>query len=348
MNPKEYIDSVEEENKTAAIEEDNNDNDNNSKDNKNTAATKKLSCSDYGKPRGTKISNNTHRLKTDPDARLARKTHTATNLSHLDNYLMDNKNRIIVGIKADTPTKRGETQSALSMIKEFMFKFHLKPETLGADKGYSSDEFIYNIFNLGITPHIPMVNSRKANEKGIFPIDMFKYNEEDNTYICPDKKNLHYHGRHYNQSVYRASRKDCQSCRYKNICTKDTSRSLSINIYEEYLNKAKELSKTKAYRISIKKRKTIESLFGEAKEQMGLRVCKFRKRWNVAEQFLLTAVAQNIKRIVKLLSKKPKKADEATKDKEKQTGLPNGIPVFNLLYINYKIAYIFMNNYAFV
>ncbi len=38
----------------------------------------------------------TDRSKTDPDARLAGKSYTDTNLSHLDNYLMDNKNRITV------------------------------------------------------------------------------------------------------------------------------------------------------------------------------------------------------------------------------------------------------------
>ena len=34
-------------------------------------------------------------------------------------------------------------------------------------------------------------------------------------------------------------------------------------------------------------------LFGITKEQMGLRVCKFKRMWNVSEQFLLTATAQN-------------------------------------------------------
>jgi len=33
---------------------------------------------------------------------------------------------------------------------------------------------------------------------------------------------------------------------------------------------------------------------------MGLRVAKFRRLWNIEEQFLLTATVQNIKRITKL------------------------------------------------
>ncbi len=41
---------------------------------------------------------------------------------------------------------------------------------------------------------------------------------------------------------------------------------------------------------------------------MGLRVAKFRRLWNVEEQFLLTATVQNIKRMVKLLHRGNKDA----------------------------------------
>jgi len=49
-------------------------------------------------------------------------------------------------------------------------------------------------------------------------------------------------------------------------------------------------------------------IFDEAKEYMGLRVAKFRRLWNVEEQFLLTATAQNIKKIVKLVHRGNKEA----------------------------------------
>jgi hypothetical protein len=49
-------------------------------------------------------------------------------------------------------------------------------------------------------------------------------------------------------------------------------------------------------------RKKIEELFGEAKEFMGMRHAKFRGRRFVREQVLMTAAAQNIKRMLKLLA----------------------------------------------
>ncbi len=51
-------------------------------------------------------------------------------------------------------------------------------------------------------------------------------------------------------------------------------------------------------------RKRIEELFGEAKEFMGLRRAKFRGAEFVREQILMTAAAQNIKRMVKMLSRR--------------------------------------------
>ncbi len=68
------------------------------------------------------------------------------------------------------------------------------------------------------------------------------------------------------------------------------------------MQKVKQLNETKEYRISQRKRKLIEELFGEAKEYMGLRVSKFRRMKFVKEQVLMTAAAQNIKRMLKVLS----------------------------------------------
>jgi len=55
----------------------------------------------------------------------------------------------------------------------------------------------------------------------------------------------------------------------------------------------------------------IKVIFGEAKEYMGLRVAKFRRLWNVEEQFILTATVQNIKKMVKLLHRGNKEVRKA-------------------------------------
>jgi transposase len=254
--------------------------------------------------RGKKISNDTYRSKTDPDARLSRKSFRATtDLYHAATYVMDNKSRIIVGADAGKPDLRTDSEKAIDQIRRIKWRHKIIPESIGADKGYATGEFIKNIINEKIQPHIPIFEYQRHNHKGIYTREAFTYDEANDIYLCPEGKEMKYWGIHRQsrQHVYRARTKDCRVCMKKHECTRDTARSVGFHIYEDYINKAKELNNTKAYRISQKMRKRIEELFGEAKGFMGLRQAKFRRTKFVKEQVLMTATAQNIKRMVKML-----------------------------------------------
>jgi transposase len=63
---------------------------------------------------------------------------------------------------------------------------------------------------------------------------------------------------------------------------------------------ARRKSRSAGYANSQRLRKQIEELFGEAKDFMGLRRMRLRTLERVQEQPLLTALAQNLKRLVKL------------------------------------------------
>jgi IS4 transposase len=52
-----------------------------------------------------------------------------------------------------------------------------------------------------------------------------------------------------------------------------------------------------------RQRKKVEALFAELKNQIGLRRLRLRRLKFVREQFFLAAVAQNIKRLVRFLSR---------------------------------------------
>jgi len=259
----------------------------------------------------TKLSNQTHRSTVDPDARLARKWFESSRLCHGANYLMDNKNRIIIGALTDLPDGGGERRSAIRMLDYAMWHYGIKPETLGGDKGYFSGSLLKELDKRDIISHIPYTKVIKSTHRGVYTINDFTYDERKNEYICPAGKRLKYSGRNKLHNVWRCSIKHCRDCHLKEKCTKSKSRTLGVHVHEKLIKQACELSKTKEYRISQRKRKLIEGLFGEAKEQMGMRVAKFRHRWNVSEQFLMTATVQNIKRFVKLMVKKRKKTDEA-------------------------------------
>ena len=262
--------------------------------------------------RGRKISNKTHRSKTDPDATLSRKSFRATtDLYHAATYVMDNRSRVIIGADVGRPDLRTDSEKAIEQIRRIRWRYKIRPKSLGADKGYATGEFINNLINENIQPHIPILDYQRHNHKGIYSRKEFTYDKARDKFICPEGKELKYWGihKHSRQHVYRARVKDCSICLKKSECTKDRARSVGFHIYETSIDKARQLNKTKQYRISQRMRKKIEELFGEAKEFMGFRRAKFRGLKFVKEQVLMTAAAQNIKRIVKLLiRKRPKDA----------------------------------------
>ena len=54
------------------------------------------------------------------------------------------------------------------------------------------------------------------------------------------------------------------------------------------------------------RRKKVEALFAELKNQIGLRRLRLRRLKFVREQFFLAAAAQNLKRLVRFLSQSPR------------------------------------------
>lgn len=255
---------------------------------------------------GKKVSNKTHRSRTDPDSRIARKSNfSETYLGHGVSYVMDNRSRVIVGADRNLPNRNADAQTAVELVSRLKWAYQLKPRTLGADKGYATGLFVRWLLEQDVFPHVPIMDNRGRNEKGIYPIEQFQYNEQKDEFTCPQGKTLRYWGiqQHSKQHAYRASLKDCRSCPVKEQCTRSSYRSLSYHIYESSIDIARKLTKTREYRISQRMRKRVEELFGEAKDCMGLRRMKFRGALFVREQVLLTAAAQNIKRMARLLSR---------------------------------------------
>ncbi|HTV72863.1 MAG TPA: IS5 family transposase [Candidatus Acidoferrales bacterium] len=110
-----------------------------------------------GKPR----SNETHASTTDPDARLYRKSKAAPAvLGYLGHVLMENRNGLIVDTRVTHATGTAEREAALEMVKGR--RWHGRPMTLGADKGYDAAAFVEELRQLGVTPHVAQHTKRTS------------------------------------------------------------------------------------------------------------------------------------------------------------------------------------------
>jgi transposase len=103
---------------------------------------------------GTKRSNATHQSTTDPAARLCRKgPGKEAKLSYMAHALMDNRNGLLVDFQLTCATGTAERDVVPELIEGARQRgFH--PRTLGADKGYDTQDCVAGLRTRGVTPHV--------------------------------------------------------------------------------------------------------------------------------------------------------------------------------------------------
>ena len=104
--------------------------------------------------RGERRSNATHVSTTDPDARLFRKSRgTGAVLCFMGHTLMENRNGLIVQAELTRADGHAERRAALDMIHRHS-PGSTRRLTLGADKGYDSADFVAELRQACVTPHV--------------------------------------------------------------------------------------------------------------------------------------------------------------------------------------------------
>lgn len=114
---------------------------------------------------GEKRSNETHESTTDPDALLARKgSGKEAKLSYNGNLLVENRNGRIVTTEVFQANGTAERDAALVMLEQIPGGDRV---TVGADKGYDTQDFVAESRNLHVTPHV----AQNVNRNGGSAID---------------------------------------------------------------------------------------------------------------------------------------------------------------------------------
>lgn len=101
---------------------------------------------------GERRSNATHQSTTDPDARLARKGKgKEAKLSYAGHVLMENRNGLAVNAQVTLAEGRAEVEAAVAMVEEIPGQHRV---TLGGDKNYDTKEFVQELRDHQVTPHV--------------------------------------------------------------------------------------------------------------------------------------------------------------------------------------------------
>lgn len=106
----------------------------------------------WGDFKGTPRSNDTHESKTDPEAKLIKKSRgQAAKLAFGGHVLMENRNGLIVDASVKPAVGCSEPEAALELL---MRSVPPGGATVGADRGYDTKAFVEGLRDLGHTPHV--------------------------------------------------------------------------------------------------------------------------------------------------------------------------------------------------
>lgn len=185
------------------------------------------------------------------------------------------------------------------------------------DSGYFEGENIKFLSDNKIDGYIPDNNIGKA--KNPYDKKNFRYNPERNVYMCPMGQQLSFIGKNYDRQknkmvkLYRGQA--CLICSKQKQCTgrKDGIRHIKMFPHEMQRNAmTAKMATNKAKEIYKLRQQIIEPVFGDIKENKGMRTFLTRGLKTVRGEFQLICAAVNIKRIWAKIRDKNGKSDGFT------------------------------------
>src|SRR2546428_2100831 len=229
--------------------------------------------------------------------------------AYSNNYLIDVKVGIIMDVEASRAIRQAEVGASKTMIERTQERFDIKPERLAGDTAYGSGANLnWLVKDKDIAPHIPVIDKSKR-EDGTFSREDFTFDKDRNVYICPANKILTTTGKVVNDGetlLYRAQARDRRGClRKAQSCPNASVRKIPRSIYEEARDVARALAKTEAFKQSSRDRKRVEMLFAHLKRILRLGRLRLRGPCGAPFEFTLAAIAQNLRRLAKLVARPP-------------------------------------------
>jgi transposase len=252
---------------------------------------------------------------SDPASAWTAKANKRVQFGYGLNYLIDNEHAIIVDVEPTPARTFDEVRSTAIMLDRTKARFGVKPKRLAADTAYGTGKFLGWLVDQEIEPHIPVWDKGNRDD-GTFSRSDFIFDPEQDQYICPAGKVLKQFRRNYAVAradsaydgirKYRASQKDCQTCELKSRCCPNmSSRNVQRSVHEEARDHARQLAGTPQFERSRNERKKVEMLFAHLKTTMRFERMRLRGLTGARDEFLLAAIAQNLRRMARLAAAAP-------------------------------------------
>lgn len=250
--------------------------------------------------------NTTEISITDPDSRLMAVNNNGIDVCYNVQTVVDSKHKLVVDCEIiNNPTDHGMLSIMSKSAKEIFDAEELK---VLADKGYYNAADLKICENENIITYVAKQVFPNSTGEEEFYLDKFKYDKEENVYICPKGEKLYTSRRKpidENTKVIAYKNYDaCGKCEFKDKCTKDKKgRRIRRSIDQDYLDTVDK--RTSENREFYRQRQMIvEHPFGTVKRGFGITYFLTKGLKSVKAEASLAFLAYNMKRVINILGMK--------------------------------------------
>lgn len=139
---------------------------------------------EHGVPRGKPAAVS----RTDPASAWSART-ARGRFGYALNVLIDTPGGVTIDVEASPARFAAEVDAGRTMLARADDRFGYRPKRVAADTAYGSVAFLAFVTDRGTIPHIPVLE-RSEQTKGKFPREAFRYEREQDRYVCPAGKIL--------------------------------------------------------------------------------------------------------------------------------------------------------------
>lgn len=266
------------------------------------------------------VSNHTHYSTTDSDARVSVKPGKPRQLNYLAQVSVDTAHHVITQIQTDYADKK-DSQCLPSLVNNTIENLKaegLQVEEVYADAGYSSGEALKSLEENNIIGYIPNFGQYKPSREG------FSYDKQNDRYTCsrgvhlPFKK-LITTSLGYKMKVYRSSSKDCGPCPLRSVCIgksdfKKIDDTVDKHLYDKMHARLQSVNREKIRQL---RSSTVEPVLGTLVNYLAMRRVNTRGIKQAGKCILMSAIAYNLKKLLKWEQRKRNTAVMTMKKLEK-------------------------------
>jgi len=239
---------------------------------------------------------------TDPDSRSVILHRNIINVGYCIQAGCDSKYKLFINNSTGTVN---DTHALALMALDAKSLLGVESINTLTDKGYTTGKQIDICSKNNITTYSSPKN-HSSQHNGLFDMQIFKYDKENDFYTCPANQILATNGTVYNKASHKVkhykNRQACKTCELRDQCTKNKNgRFIERSIYQKALenNQKRVEANPDYYRL---RQQITEHQFGTLKRQWGFTYTLMKGKQHVLSEVNLMMTIYNLRRLMSIFS----------------------------------------------